>query len=124
MTQQTDRSSLLAVNLPELLARVDNDIDLVRELIGIFQDEFPLLLRLLQESVACEDAKRVETTSHGLRGMFSSLSAMPAAALAGRLEELGREGKTSGLAGALLLFEHEAANVRSELNAYLAEANS
>jgi HPt (histidine-containing phosphotransfer) domain-containing protein len=124
MTQQTDRSPLVAVNLPELLARVDNDRDLVCELIRIFQDEFPSLLRVLQECVAREDVKRVETTSHGLRGMLSSLSATRAAALAGRLEQMGREEKTPGLAGALMLFEQEAANVQSELNAYLAEANS
>ena len=124
MTQQTDRSLLAAVNLPELLARVANDHDLVCELIRIFQDEFPSLLRVLQECVVRQDARRVESTSHGLRGMLSSLSATRAAGLAGRLEQMGREGETPELAATLMPFEREAANVQSELNAYLAEAKS
>lgn len=43
MTQQRGRSSQVAVNLTELLVRVDNDHDLLCELIGIFKEEFPRL---------------------------------------------------------------------------------
>lgn len=114
--------SPIALNLSELLVRVDNDRDLVRELIGIFQDEFPPLLRRLREAVARQDARCVETTSHSLTGMLSSLSATRAAALARELEQMGREGNAPGLAGTLALFEHETTNLQSELNSYIAEA--
>src|SRR5580698_5701282 len=68
MTEQRDRSSELGVDLPELLARVDNDRDLLSELIGIFKEEFPRLLQELQQSVAGEDVKKVVATSHALKG--------------------------------------------------------
>jgi HPt (histidine-containing phosphotransfer) domain-containing protein len=121
MTQQRHRSSQVSANLSELLVRVDNDRDLVRELIVIFKEQFPLLLRQLQESVALEDTNRVETASHALKGMLSCLSATRAAALAGRLEQMGREGKTSGLSDVLTLFEDEAEKLLPELDGYAAE---
>jgi hypothetical protein len=55
MTQQRGRSSQVAVNLPELLVRVDNDHELLCQRIGIFKEEFPRLLRSLRQFLVCED---------------------------------------------------------------------
>jgi len=116
MIEQRDRSSKVAVNLPELLLRLDNDLDLLCELIGIFKEEFPRLLQALQQSVARENATQVEVTSHALKGMLSGLSVTRAAAIAARLEQMGREGKTSGLADVLTLFQREVADLLPELD--------
>jgi HPt (histidine-containing phosphotransfer) domain-containing protein len=124
MTQQPDRSSKAAVNLDELLTRVDNDYDLLSELIGIFKEEFPRLLQSLQRAVACEDLKNVETTSHTLKGMLSGLSVTRASAIASRMEQMARAGEKLKLAGEMTLFEHEVADLFPELDAYTAEAKS
>jgi HPt (histidine-containing phosphotransfer) domain-containing protein len=121
MTGQRNRSSEVGVNLPELLVCVDNDRELLGELIVIFKQEFPRLLRALQQSVAREDAKQVEVTSHALKGMLSGLSVTRAAVIAARLEQMGREGKTSGLSYALTLFEREVADLLPELDGYTTE---
>jgi two-component system sensor histidine kinase/response regulator len=121
MTKQSDRSSEAGVNLPELLARVDNDRDLLCELIEIFREEFPRLLQELQQSVAREDVNKVETASHALKGMLSGLSATRATAITSRLEQMGREGKTSGITEALALLERETADLLPELDAYTTE---
>jgi HPt (histidine-containing phosphotransfer) domain-containing protein len=118
MTGQRDGFSEVVVNLPELLVRVDNDRDLLCELIGIFKEEFPRLLQELQPSVVREDARQVEVTSHALKGMLSGLSVTRAAAIAARLEQMGREGKTSGLTDALTLFEREVSDLLPELDGY------
>jgi HPt (histidine-containing phosphotransfer) domain-containing protein len=118
MTEQRNHSSPIGVDLPDLLLRVDNDRDLLCELIGIFKEEFPRLLGALQKSVARADMKRVEALSHALKGMLSGLSVMRAAAIASRLEEMGREGKTPGLTDALTLFEREVADLIPELDGY------
>jgi HPt (histidine-containing phosphotransfer) domain-containing protein len=118
MTQKDDRSSQGTVNLGELLTRVENDHELLCELIGIFKEDFPPLLQSLQQSVAREDMKNVEATSHALKGMLSGLSVTRAAATASRLEEMGREGDTSGLTDALTLLESEVAQLLPELHAY------
>ena len=124
MTQKGDRSSQGAVNLGELLTRVENDSELLCELIGIFKEDFPRLLQSLQQSVAREDMKNVEATSHALKGMLSGLSVTEAAATASRLEQMGREGKKSGLTDALTLLESEVAQLLPELDAYAEEAKS
>ena len=122
MTQQGDRSSQDAVDLPDLLERVDNEHDLLCELIGMFKEEFPLVLQSLKQSVVREDIKNVEVTSHALKGMLSALSVTRAAAIAARLEEMGRDGKTLGMTEALALLEHEVSTLLPELDAYTAEA--
>jgi HPt (histidine-containing phosphotransfer) domain-containing protein len=121
MTQQHDRTSQVGVNFPELLSRMDNDRDLVRELIEVFKKEFPSLLQMLRESAACKDAKRVEITSHTLTGMLSCLSATRAAELSRELEQRGRERKTSELIDVLRLLEDELARLVPELDDYIRE---
>jgi two-component system, sensor histidine kinase and response regulator len=122
MTQQHGRSSQIAVNLPELLVRVENDHDLLCELIDIFKEDFPHRMQSLRESVARGDMKNVEATSHALKGMLSGLSVTGAAALAAGLEQMAREGKTTGLTEALALFESKVADLLPELDAYAEKA--
>ena len=121
MTEQHDRFLQIGVNLPELLSRVANDYNLLGELIGIFKEEFPRLLQLLRESITREDMKNVEVSSHALKGMLSALSVTRAAAIASRLEQMGRDGKTEGLTDVLILIEREVANSMPELDTYIAE---
>jgi HPt (histidine-containing phosphotransfer) domain-containing protein len=122
MTQQGDRSSQNAVDLPDLLLRVDNDHDLLCELIGMFKEEFPRVLQSLQQSVVREDIQNVEGTSHALKGMLSGLSVTRAATIASQLEQMGRDRKTSGMTETLALLEHEVANLLPELDAFTAQA--
>jgi len=120
MTKQTDHSPGPAVDFSDLLMRVGNDHELVRELFEMFKKEFPHLLESLQESVRCGDTKRVETTSHTLKGMLSSLSVTRAAAAAARLEQIGREEERPELRDALENFEHEVTGLLLELDSYTA----
>jgi two-component system, sensor histidine kinase and response regulator len=121
MTQPVGRSSQGAVNLTELLTRVENDRDLLDELIEIFKEEFPRLLQSLQQFIACGDMKNVEATSHALKGMLSGLSVTRAAAIASRLEQLARDGKTSELTEVLAVLEREVTDLLPELDTYTAE---
>jgi HPt (histidine-containing phosphotransfer) domain-containing protein len=79
MAQQHDHSSHKTVNLNELLTRVENDHKLLLELVDIFKKDLPDLLQSLQKSVAREDMKSVEATSHALKGMLAGLSVTQAA---------------------------------------------
>jgi HPt (histidine-containing phosphotransfer) domain-containing protein len=124
MTEKGDRYPHAAVNLADLLARVENDRELMRELIGIFKEDFPYLMQSLQESVVRQDMKNVQDTSHALKGMLSGLSVMQAAATASRLEQMAREGNMPGLTDALALLESQVAQLFPELDAYAEEAQS
>lgn len=119
MVQPTDHSAELHLNIVELVARVNNDQELLRELLQLFKEECPRLLRSLEDAVFKEEMKSVETAGHTLKGMLASLSATRAASAASRLEGVGRTGKHSQLQEALAALQSEVAALLPEVDAYL-----
>jgi two-component system sensor histidine kinase/response regulator len=110
------------VNVAELLARVDNDAELLRELIAIFKVEFPRHLCALREAAGQENLKNIQKSAHTLRGMLSNLGTTRAAAAAARLEQLGGSSDGTALKSALALFEGEVTGLLPELEACVAKA--
>jgi len=110
------------VNVAELLARVDNDAVLLRELIAIFKVEFPRHLCALREAAGQGNLKNVQKSAHTLRGMLSNLGTTRAAAAAARLEQLGDSSDGTALKSALALFESEVTSLLPELEACVAKA--
>jgi two-component system sensor histidine kinase/response regulator len=113
-----------AVNLNELLVRLDNDHQLLRELIDIFKGDLPGQMSTLRLAVAQNDSKVKERVGHTLKGMFLNLAAAKAAAVAADLEELGRTQVTADVEAGLAILEVEVAAVLAELEAYLTKTES
>jgi HPt (histidine-containing phosphotransfer) domain-containing protein len=110
------------VDFEELLARVDNDRELLRELVSIFKEDFPQHLRALREALARHDRKQVAIVSHTLKGMLANLAVTEAAATAARLEQLAVNGTEDSQRQALSAFEEETDGLLSELESCMAEA--
>jgi HPt (histidine-containing phosphotransfer) domain-containing protein len=108
-------------NVDELLERVDNDQDLMRELLTIFKEDFPQSFLSLKAAVSSGDLKGASRLSHTLKGMLSSLGATRAAAAASQLEALSSAGETASLRDALNTLESEADRLLPELEAYTPE---
>lgn len=121
MNTKVDSLSEPVWNLAELLERVDNDQELLRELLNIFKDDFPLTMRSLELAIAAEDLKNSARLGHTLKGMLSSLGGVRTAAAAARLEVLASTGETASLKGALDTLKCEAASLLPELETYMAE---
>ncbi|HEY4818353.1 MAG TPA: PAS domain S-box protein [Candidatus Acidoferrum sp.] len=111
-----------SVNLTELLARVDNDRELLCDLLTIFKEEFPSYLKSLKDAVARKDAAEIASISHTLKGMLLNLAVSKAAASAARLEQLARAGETVSLRDAFVAFEHNVRGLLPEMEGYMAEA--
>jgi two-component system sensor histidine kinase/response regulator len=122
MKNRIEPPTVASVNLPELLARVDNDRELLRDLISIFKEEFPGYLKSLRDAVLRRDSIELVSISHTLKGMLSNLAVPKAAAAAARLEQLGRSGETVSLPDALAAFEREVHGLLPEMENYLVEA--
>ena len=105
----------------ELLARVENDRELLRDLLTIFKEDFPRQLLTLREAVEAKDGDRVATAAHTLRGMLSNLAASQAAATAARLEQMGRKKEILGFQEAFGVFQNDANKLLPLLDACLAE---
>ena len=110
-----------AWNYAELLERVDNDQDLLRELLTIFKEDFPRTMRSLESAVAAADLKNASRLSHTLKGMLSSLGAGRAAMGASRLEDLAFAGDAISLRGAFDALQAQTASLLPELDAYMSE---
>src|SRR5260370_2749627 len=102
MDKSEDRRSVAGVNFAELLARVESDRELLRDLLLIFKDDFPRRFQALQEAVSRCDSAQVAAVSHALKGMLATLAATPPAACAAQLEQLRLAKTTSSLPKTLL----------------------
>lgn len=79
-----------------LLARVDNDQGLLRELVGIFLEDCPGWLEQIQFSVRRSDACNLKLFAHLLGGTASNFGASVVTAAARRLERMGDSGNLGG----------------------------
>jgi HPt (histidine-containing phosphotransfer) domain-containing protein len=79
-----------------LWERVDGDLDLLRDLIAVFAEEFPGMLASMEAAIQFDDAMQLEKAGHKIKGSVLQFSCRSAAAAAQKLEELGRSGTVAG----------------------------
>lgn len=90
-----------AVDLKELLQRLDGDMEFLEELLGMFRQEFPVLLQMLEGGIAAEDFTATERIAHTLKGMLANLSMPEATSTARRIEMAARAHSLSDTAAAV-----------------------
>ena len=90
--QQAPRTPVAneAVDLPSLLARVENDWDLLDELIALFLESSPLLVAEIEAGLMRGDSPTIERAAHALKGAMQNIGATSAARAAAKMEETGR----------------------------------
>jgi len=123
MREEAPSTAGSAFNLEDLLERVENDRELLRNLLEIFLQDFPRYTCTLKEAVAKGEVQKVQAVSHTLKGMLSNLAMDRASALAAKLEELGRDGQRTGLEGVFRQLEQEVAGLLPEVEKYMREAH-
>ena len=82
-----------AIDIALALARMDGDVDLLKDLLALFLEGLPKMLGDLREAVTARDAKAIEFTAHELKGSVGNFAAHPAFGAALKLEAIGRDGK-------------------------------
>lgn len=115
----SDRSSSDsdALDLPALLARVEDDWDLLQEMVALFLDNSPLLMSELATSVAQHHTQAIERVAHALKGSMQNMGAAPAATAAAGLEELARGGDLTHAAAALAELQSQFTRLTTALSA-------
>jgi two-component system sensor histidine kinase/response regulator len=116
--RSTTRSGLF--DLRPLLRRIGDDSDLLRELINMFQEEYPRRLEALHTALERGDAGSVERTAHVLKGSASNFAAIEVVQAAQRLEILGRDGNLHEAFDAYRALEQALDNFRAALEGWLA----
>jgi HPt (histidine-containing phosphotransfer) domain-containing protein len=108
------------VDLAELLIRLDDDRELLRDLVIIFRDDFPRLSGALQQAVECQDMKNISILSHTLKGMLATLAVTRAASAAAQLEQMALAGVSAPVEEAFRAFELEVDGLLTEMETYVA----
>lgn len=98
-----------------LLAGVDGDPRLLRELARLFLADYPRNLAHIEEALRREDAQALEKAAHKLRGAVGNFAARKVAATAELVETLGRSGDFRATTDALVTLESELALLGEEL---------
>jgi two-component system sensor histidine kinase/response regulator len=111
-----------AINVEELMERVDGDKELIAELAEIFRMEYPKQLRLAHEALAINDAAAVRRIGHSLKGALANLAATKASGLAASVEAMGKSGDLSHLNVKLLEMQSAMGSVADRLQTLYAEA--
>ena len=117
----TETGQIPQIDLEVALARVGGDLELLREVAGLFLDDYPRELARLRDAVASADANLVERCSHSLKGSVSNFGAPEVSSAALALEERGRAGTLDDAATMLLRLEDALRRLRPELESIGAE---
>jgi signal transduction histidine kinase/CheY-like chemotaxis protein/HPt (histidine-containing phosphotransfer) domain-containing protein len=108
---------------PQLsLALVENDHALLQELIRLFLRESPALLTTIQQSSADGQSDQLKHAAHSLKGIASNFGAQKVVSLAFELEQLGRNGQTSGAAHTSAALAQEVNRLNSSLQIFAAQS--
>ena len=102
---------------PESLwERIDGDLELLRDLIGIFSREYPGILLRIESAISQGERNDLQKASHKLKGSVLQFSASAAAAAAAKLEEMGRSGSMEGAGVSLIALKSEVGSLMEALN--------
>ena len=122
MESKTDPKSVAEEQLAHLdeglaLSRVGGDFELLREVVGLFLDDYPRALEKIRTAVAANDATGVEHHAHSLKGSVSTFGAKYVFDAALALEKQGRTGNLTGVENGLRTLEDALQDLRPDLEA-------
>ena len=97
------------------LSRVGGDVDLLKEVVELFLDDYPSTFEKIKGAVTSCDATALEHHAHSLKGSVSTFGANRAFEAAFTLEKQGRSGDLSGAPDGLAQLEQALEALRPEL---------
>lgn len=109
-----DGSTSEAYDREYLLASVDGNAEIAREIVALYLNESPEMLSRLGKMIEAGDLAAVESAAHRLKGAMLAMGAR-AGALAGDLEELAHAGELTACREKFALLAAEAAVLADEL---------
>ena len=105
----------------ELLARFDGDIELLKELAGIFLQECPRMLDEIRAALGTADLRALERAAHTLKGSVGNFAMPGPWETAQRLELLAKSGQLSGAQEIFHVLEQQIVRLNQILARHAAE---
>jgi CheY-like chemotaxis protein len=92
----TSNEVMSAFDRNAAMKSVGNDVALLREIIGVFVDEYPAMLTKIREAVENADFEGIHRSAHTFKGAVSTFGPSQVKELAQQLENLGRNQNLTG----------------------------
>jgi len=108
-----------AFDREEALGRVDGDWDLLREVVGIFAADSPLLMAEIQGAIGEGNPIQLNRAAHALKGSVANFGARAAFEAALKLELMGIQGDMADATEFFTVLEGEIENLQSSLAAFI-----
>jgi CheY-like chemotaxis protein len=100
------------------LRGVDGDLDLLRDVIGLFIDGEAAMLAAVRDDIDRQNGEALERSAHKLKGSLAVFEARRARSMAAELERLGKDGDWSGVEPAFAALQEEVARLKIALAQY------
>ncbi len=97
---QPTQSEAPALDRTEALVRVEGNLELLAEMVGLFVEEYPAMVDAIESGLAESDLEIVASAAHQLKGNLATFAAREAAGAAAHLEAVARAGDARGSARA------------------------
>ena len=108
------------VDLPDLLARVENDRELLTELFVMFQEELPVLQDALHDAIDVGNLPEGAKAAHALKGMLANMSMKQGTTMAASIEAAARAGNIPAIKETLASFDSKIAALSAAVDAFIA----
>ncbi|MEN6371018.1 MAG: ATP-binding protein [Armatimonadota bacterium] len=114
---QTPGTEDSAVDIDTVMAHVDGDTDLLRDIIDLFIESCPDLLAEIHHAIENYDSQGLEHAAHALKGSVSTFTSGPAYQTALGLEITGRNGDLSQAGELYKTLLHQINSLNSTISA-------
>lgn len=110
------QSQIVDINFEELLARVENDRELMQDLLDMFREEYPRQRQTLQQALDANDMAQIHSAGHTVKGMCANLAMPQAAQAAARVEMAGKTQNAGDLVEAVADLDRAVARIWNQLD--------
>jgi len=110
-TSAARRPAQAALDEDDILALVGGDLDLLRTIVELFLQDYPVRVSSMREAVSRGDAKGLQSAAHALKGAVANFTKNGTFQAAQQVESLARSGELGAAEGALGTLEAELATL-------------
>lgn len=110
----------MILDAEELLEEIDGDRELLAQMFAVFEPDADRRLKLIHEAVRTGDTATLMAEAHALKGSVGNFFATPVFETAYQLENMGRDGETTGAPEVLATLEQQVADLKQAIRELIA----
>ncbi|MDJ0915799.1 MAG: Hpt domain-containing protein [Desulfobacterales bacterium] len=103
----------------EMLARVDDDQDLLVEIVEIFLEDAPIRIDKLKQAMGVKDLDLIEDQAHALKGASANISAHALQQCAMAVEQAVKQNDTHKISELIAVLEDEYTALKAHLSEHM-----